>query len=193
MYEIDQPLIYLHIWPRNKIAPLPVKVLHDLDKSSIEPLCGTLHGWSNSRNRFGQIAWAYDPEYKLGASTQVFGTGEIWGVNRSVLAPRHQLPNPVAIGQFEQALRKSLHAYVSATRTHFGYGAQIQVRFGLVNVSGFRLGLPNGTITDSDHQIFYDVNLTRLINMDESGAVDNVLTEIFAAVYEAAGLARLLL
>src|SRR5271156_2759592 len=59
-YRSDQPLIYLHVWPREKIPALTAEILNDYGRSVIEPLCGTSSRWSHERNRFGEIAFAFE-------------------------------------------------------------------------------------------------------------------------------------
>jgi len=69
-FASNQPLVYLRLWPDQRIPPLSNQLLHnDLDKSVIEPLCGTTSGWSNERNRYGRIAIAFDIDKTLYAIT----------------------------------------------------------------------------------------------------------------------------
>ena len=70
-YRSDQPLIYLHVWPREKIPALTAEILNDYKRSVIEPLCGISSGWSHERNRFGEIAFAFEADNSLASTTQV--------------------------------------------------------------------------------------------------------------------------
>jgi hypothetical protein len=187
-YDPDKPLIYLHIWPRNKIEPLSARLLTEYDKVSIEPLCGTLSGWSNQRNRFGHIAYAWDAESDaLLSTTQVLRTGEVWGVNQYMLRPRPPHRNFIPIPAFETKLRQSFERYLTSARTHFGYGPDIQVDFGMVNVSGFVLALPNDTGSET---IFEDIAVSTTLQAEDADSVEAALLKMFAAVYEAAGAIR---
>jgi hypothetical protein len=187
-YDSDKPLIYLHIWPHDKITPLSTKVLTEYDKVSIEPLCGTLTGWSNHRNRFGHIAYEWEPKTNaLLSTTQVFKTGEIWGVNGYMLRPRPPHRNFIPVPAFETRLRKSLVQYLTNARSYFGYGSKIHVDFGMVNVSNFILALPNDAGSD---KIFGDIAASTTLDADDAVAIEAALVEIFSAVYEAAGEIR---
>ena len=187
-YDADKPLIYLHIWPHDKITPLSTKVLTEYDKVSIEPLCGTLRGWSNHRNRFGHIAYEWEAETNaLLSTTQVFKTGEIWGVNGYMLRPRPPHRNFIPIPALETRLRKSLVQYLTNARLYFGYGSKVHVDFGMVEVSSFVLALPNDAGSD---KIFGDIAASTTLDADDAVAIEAALVEIFSAVYEAAGEIR---
>jgi hypothetical protein len=187
-YDAAKPLIYLHIWPNDKIEPLSAKILTEYDKVSIEPLCGTPSGWSNHRNRFGHIAYAWDAETDtLLSTTQVFKTGEIWGVNQYMLRARPPHRDFIPIPAFETKLRKSLMQYLTNARSYFGYGREIQVACGMVNVNGFVLALSNDAGSD---RIFEDIVAFTTLDADDADSVEASLVKIFAAVYEAAGEVR---
>jgi hypothetical protein len=179
-YDPDKPLIYLHIWPHNKIEPLLTKMLTEYDKVSIEPLCGTPSGCSNHRNRFGHIAYAWEGETDtLLSTTQV--------LNQYMLRPRPPHGNFIPIPAFETKLRKSLMQYLTNARSYFGYGAEICVDFGMVNVSGFVLALPNDAGSD---KIFEDIAASTTLDADDAALIDAALLKIFGTVYEAAGAIR---
>lgn len=187
-YTTDQPLIYLHIWPHEKISPLHIDVLNDYSKSDIEPLCGSPSGWSHERNRFGEITFAFEADNSLISTTQVFRTGEIWGINHRLLREREHyrgkfLPMPA----FERSLAQSLSRYVSAGMNHFGYGREIDLRFGLVNVGGFVLLHNGGSPT---REIFDDFELKTSVDGREERSIGEALRRIFDGVYEAAGETR---
>jgi len=163
-------------------------VLTEYDKVSIEPLCGTLTGWSNHRNRFGHIAYEWEAETNaLLSTTQVFKTGEVWGTNGYMLRPRPPHRNFIPIPALETRLRKSLLQYLTNARSYFGHGSKIHVDFGMVNVSGFVLALPNDAGSDA---IFEDIAASTTLDADDADSVEAALVKIFAAVYEAAGEMR---
>jgi hypothetical protein len=187
-YDPDKPLIYLHIWPHEKIEPLSASLLTEYDKVSIEPLCGTPSGWSNHRNRFGHIAYAWQADTnQLLATTQVLKTGEIWGLNQYMLRERPPQRSFVPIPAFETRLRKSMTQYLTSACTHFRYSRTIHADFGMVNVNGFVLLLPNDVGSD---RIFEDIAVSATLRADDAASVEAALVEIFDAVYEAAGEIR---
>lgn len=188
-YKGRQPLIYLHIWPSEKIPPLTIEVLDDYNKSVIEPLCGTLSGWSHERNRFGEIAYGTEEDnFTLGSTTQVFKTGEIWGVNHRRLRERSHMPGKyLPVSSFEQSLAQSLSYYITAGVNHFGYGCDIGLRLGLVNVAGYRLVRNDGTVT---REIFEDFEVAVTVDGGAEDSIAGALATMLTAVYEAAGETR---
>jgi hypothetical protein len=187
-YRNDQPLIYLHVWPREKIPALTAEILNDYGKSVIEPLCGTPSGWSHERNRFGEIAFAFESDNSLASTTQVFKTGEIWGVNHRLLRRGRPVRGDfLAVAPFERSLKQSLSFYVNAGMNHFGYTREIDLEFGLVNVANYSLALPNG---DFSRPIFGDFSLPASLDGKDEKSIDSALLKIFDAVYDAAGAVR---
>lgn len=183
----ERPLIYLRIWPSKRIRTLTSEILGDFSKASIEPLCGRTSGWSNERNRFGMIAFAHSADKRLLSSTQVFKSGEIWGVNEHLLREREDVSKYIPSSAYETGLRRSLALYVGAARTHFGYSNTIHVESGLVNVAEFRVAMP-------EHEywgpIFEDVQVATVIDTDRPHTLTEALLKIFEAVFDAAGAVR---
>lgn len=193
-YPPDRPLTYLRIWPGEKIPPLTIPMLNDYQKSSIEPLCGRTDGWSNVRNRYGTMAYAYSRDNgTLLSSTQVLKSGEIWGVNHYLLRERperEQYPKFVPTGAYESGLRSSLSRYVSAARAHFGHPSKIMIESGLINVVDYSLAMPNNYFDRFWGPIFEDVRVTTEIDMEKPETMTQALLKIFEAVFEAAGTER---
>jgi hypothetical protein len=186
----DLPMIYMRMWPHEKIAPLSAAILNDQSKSVIEPLCGTRSGWSNARNRYGRIAYAWTADNTLDAVTQVFKSGEIWGINHYQLRPRDGYPKVLPMIPFEQGVRNSLSKYLHAGQADFGYPNKVHVEFGLINVSGFKLALPSNSLPHFSGDIFEDVKVSTVVDMQEEQSAEEALNEILRTVYEAAGETR---
>jgi len=186
-----EALMYLRIWPGRFIQSLSSQILNnELDKSVIEPLCGTLSGWSNARNKFGRIAFAFTftDDKILYATTQVFGNGEIWGINRYQLRQRQDLPALIPMGAFEPRIGSSLDKYLLAARSHFGYPNGIQFEFGLVNIAGYRLALPDRQGGGLSDELFGDVKINGSLDMQREDASENAKETILNGVYDAAGM-----
>jgi hypothetical protein len=188
-FRTDQPLIYMRIWPHEKIQSLASATLQNYNKSVIEPLCGTRSGWTHARNRYGQIAYEWHPDNTISSTTQVFKTGEIWGLSDYQLRARAGMPNFVPVLALERGLTNSLSKYLHAARTDFGYPTKIHLEFGMVNISGFRLALPGDSVNLSG-EIFDDVKVTAIMDTQTPGSMEAALLVIFKAVYEAAGESR---
>jgi hypothetical protein len=186
-FRTDQPLIYMRIWPHEKIQPLLHATLQDYAKSVIEPLCGTRSGWSHARNRYGQIAYEWNRDNTISTTTQVFKSGEIWGINSYYLRAREGFPSFVPMTALEAGIRNSLTKYLQSAQTHFGYPKSIHIEFGLVNVSGFRLALAAEHLSG---ELFEDLSVSTSVDLQAADSVEAALLEIFRTVYEAAGETR---
>jgi hypothetical protein len=190
-YRATEPLIYLRLWPSEKIEPLTVQQLGDYRHSSIEPLCGRTGGWSWYRNRFGTLAYATDGANRLASSTQVFKSGEIWGVHARFLRreaeERENFPDYIPTQAYEQGMRESLKRYLDVATQHFGYPPVIHVAAGLVNVNGFKLAMSNH---DFWGPIFDDVGVVTTVDVESPSTTIDALLKIFDATYESAGHQR---
>jgi len=186
-FRTEQPLVYMRIWPHEKIQAPASTTLQDYNKSVIEPLCGTRSGWSHARNKYGQIAYEWTRDNTISTATQVLRTGEIWGINSYYLRAREGMPNFVPVSALERGITNSLERYLHSARTDFGYANKIHLEFGLVNISGFRLAKENSEMSG---QIFEDVKVTAVIDTQTPESMEEALLMIFKAVYEAAGETR---
>ncbi len=188
-FRADQPLIYLRIWPHEKVPALSAAILQDYGKSVIEPLLGTRTGWTHARNRYGQISYEWRHDNTISSTTQVFKTGEIWGINEHHLRTRDGMRNFVPIVALENGLQNSLTKYLQAGHANFDYPKIVHVEFGLLNVGGYRLALPGNTL-DLSGEIYEDVKVTTTIALDQGESVGEALHKILSGVYEAAGEIR---
>jgi hypothetical protein len=190
-YRTDQPLLYLRIWPLEKIEPLSAAVLTDYNKSVIEPFCGSGNGWSYERNKYGLISFStFGNDSNLASSTQVLKTGEIWGVNEYFLRPRENFPKFVPTGAFERGVRESLRKYLLAARRHFGYPPTVMIESGFVNASGFHLAMNPEHFDQFWGPLFEDVKVTAEIDTDASETITAALLTIYNGLFEAAGRPR---
>lgn len=190
-YSVSQPLVYLRIWPREKIPAPGFEVLSDYSKTSVEPLCGrtSSSGWSNFRNRFGTVAYSMNGT-DLAATTQILKGGEIWGVNQWLLRPRNEFGKIVPMVAYEGGMRESLRRYLATARSYLGYPPIIEVETGLVNVAEFRIAFDQAYNDGIRGPIYEDVRLAATVNMDEPETINAALLKVFTAVFEAAGVSR---
>jgi hypothetical protein len=128
--------------------------------------------------------------HPLASTTQVFKSGEIWGVNQYLLRKRDDYPNLVPTGAYEGGLIQSLRTYLDAARNHFGYPSKIMMESGLVNVTDFVLAMPDNYFDRFWGPIFEDVKVTTRVDMDTPETITDALLTIFKAVFEAAGMSR---
>lgn len=189
LHNAAQPLLYLRISPREKIAPLSSAVLNDYGKSSIEPFIGRSAGWSPTRNRHGTLTHTPIAD-GLFSITQVLKSGEIWGVDARLLREREGYPTFVPADACEAGLQESLRRYLQAGRDHFGYSGIIEVEAGLVNVIGFNLAIADRWGDNMRGPIYEDVKVATFVDLREPATSEAALLKIFSAIFDAAGLER---
>jgi hypothetical protein len=186
-YHPDQPLIYLRIWPYESIRPLGVDVLGDHGKSVIQPLCGRVQGWDWLRNKYGLLTYAVDADQTLTSSTQVFKSGEIWGINGFLLREWEDVPKYIPTAAYEEGLSASLTKYLETARAHFGYPARVMIESGLVNIADYKVALGDNKLSGP---IFEDLWVLEMLDLDDPQSVRKALMKIFHAVHDAAGVRR---
>jgi len=81
----------------------------------------------------------------------------------------------------EEGIGRSFDRYIQAARSHFGYGSRIHFEFGLVNVAGYRLTLPDETLSD---EVFEDLKVTDVLEVEAQGGANAVNQMILREVYE---------
>lgn len=187
-YSDEQALLYLRIWPDSPMPALTAAVLGDYNRSMIEPLCGTRTGSSTDRNRHGQITYTLNEDHTLSASTQVFKSGEIWGIDTHLLRPKSVKPAKIfSASDFEARLARSFGFYLQKA-ADFGYSDNVHLQFGLVSIAGYHLALPSGHVS----QVIYEENIRvdTTIKQSDKSSHESALMKIFTAVYDAAGQVR---
>jgi hypothetical protein len=77
--------------------------------------------------------------------------------------------------------------YLTSARSHFGYGPLANVNFGILNVNGFVLLLPNDVGSD---RIFENIKVSTTLRADDPNSIEVALAAIFGGVFDAAGKIR---
>lgn len=84
-YSSDQPLIYLRMWPSRELQVLNGRELGALRSKGLLPFMMRNGSSSYSRNGLGFVSYAFDHDFDLMSSTQIFQNREIWGVDGYLL------------------------------------------------------------------------------------------------------------
>lgn len=146
-------------------------------------------------NEFGVIVLGFDgeePETTATRITQVFLTGEIWGINRLVIEPKQvqprsfQIPWPKLAGMMEEGLRH----YLQFARETLGLGLPLSVIMGLSNVKDAIFvrdvqweGGNSGTVRS------FEGRISRVATIRESEVdIPSLAKPLYEAIFEACGL-----
>ena len=190
-YTIDQPLIYMRIWPDAPLEELTGAELNKLRSKGIYPLMERGYDSWYGRNRYGVIGYSCNDVGYLEATTQIFKNREIWGVEAYLLATDSRPDNHdidyVPTGAVKQGIAQSLKTYLKIA-TALGYPESVHVEFGMVNVNGFRLALSSNFRDKYSDTIFENILLKTTINQGGSNRIDMAVSQILNKVYDAAGM-----
>ena len=192
IYEADKPLVFMHLWPAEPIEPLKGSELSDMELI-ITPLGGGIGGWSGDRNRYGAISYAYEQSREhfgtacSASTTQIFRSGEIWGVNARMLERVGTYDDFIPSVGFERLMTESLSEYLRLAHERLDYPNRVFMEAGLVNVDGFQIAMSN---IDFQGKIFGDVVVKSVIEIDKPKTAEQALVKLFEEVYDAAGLVR---
>lgn len=190
-YEKDQPLCYMRIWPDTPLEELSGAEVGDLDLSRIDPLLGRAPDTFCDRNRYGMITYGGREGAELIASTQLFKSREIWGIDAFVLRPREDYESDyLATGAYESGMIRSLQTYLNIAFEKLGYPDIVHVEAGMVNIDGFKLMMPREYIDHFWGPMYDDFSVKATIDKNEPETITAALVKILEAVFDAAGHQR---
>ncbi len=145
--------MYLRLYPSVSVPPIGSELdARDLAvNGNLQPM-GRVRGWSFDRNIFGGIAYESPQDRNLYHFTQLFLSGEIWGLDAEVLNANHiraQLQQWVrddslryiANGYVEEYLVKALHNFRGFSQSHLHLPLPLEIEAGLTGVKGYSLAI----------------------------------------------------
>jgi hypothetical protein len=185
---------YLRVIPHD-LPPAPILK----DASSVAP--GTLQsamfrsadgGSVVERNKYGIIVMDAGASERgvLEASTQLFTSGEMWGLARWPLRYSKPIGNYVPARALEETYRRALDQYVAVAKV-LGITPPVTIKAGGVGLQGYRLLVDAPDIADSSRRFLEDhVPIERVLKSYSKHDTDAVLLEIFESMFLRAGSPR---
>jgi len=182
---------YLRVIPGVALS----KALSRATLGSIED-AGLFAMWRNpsrlfAQNRFGSIV--IEPESAAGgflkASSQLFATGEVWGLARWPFVRNRPEFGPIIPSKsVEQMYRDTLVRYINFLSTHLRIEPPLVIKAGAVGLKGFRLAVN----VDQLFGPFYDdaVGETYELNDFSPQAINSILLAFFETLFAASGYER---
>lgn len=141
------PQLFLRVFPEAPAEPrLPSQEL--LRAARTTPPLGRVIGFQVERNKYGAVSYAVpktSPEETRVAVilTQLFGAGEIWGINGMTLVKNPDRPY-VPTGVVIEVLTNNLAAYMKCMADHFRAVPPLRFIVGLSGIEGYQLAMPRG-------------------------------------------------
>jgi hypothetical protein len=190
---------YLRLIPVPSLErPLPIESLTEAVRDA--PLLSRQPGGAlSSTNQFGAIAFEVGSQPgrgrgRLAASTQLFRNGEFWSVSAAMVAHERgdrpswiKLPFLASV-VFERVYYDTLRALLRFAQRSLSLSPPWLVECGLVGIQGLHLGLAPEDIRGPVQQA--EVIVRRPLKNMEEGAIDKLLIDFFAMLYETTGTQR---
>ncbi len=191
----NQEFMYLRVIPSSQGQRLRESTLYEgLSQFGLSPLTDRVIASRVARNDRGPLVFSSAVQAdRLLAITQLFITGELWGINVNLTSPQRRQSYPrfadilptVAI---ENAFHKTLSRYMKFEIEKLELSPPFIVEGGLVGVVGQRLALSNHNATEPIHRS--ELVVRQEIYDTDSKTLDAFLLELFEEFFDGAGERR---
>lgn len=196
----DVQLAFLRLIPRLPLQDMETSaaVLKRVMEGQLRPMCSTCPGRSHERNSHGAVVYsAIEKEIRL--FTQLFKTGEIWGIEAWLIDKAHCTQHSgvdfgyIASAALEETFNTTMQNYLKFAREVLGLRAPVRFVAGITDVKGYRLAPPQGgRFVGSNYgghivedHVLYDGTIDNLEDLPE-----RILRPFYERVWEECGLKR---
>jgi hypothetical protein len=194
----SERLAYLRIMSQPRPEPIRMAQLNQVAQRA-PLLVARPTGVLASTNEYGAIA--YDPgrtppgaNGQINASTQLMPSGEVWAISATLVQQNEQQPPGPKLQPlvFERAYYDTIRRLLAFAAEMLGIGAPWQIESGVVGIRGMNIIMPSdpGWIPWGPVRTTDEVVLRRILHTDDNGAVNQLLLDFFAAVFDTSGYAR---
>ena len=189
--------IYLRLWPTKPPRKFNNTEVRDLVQTShLAPMCSARGaGWSYERNKHGAFSYfthVDDPESVVGVS-QLFMTGEIWGIDTYNLNIPDEETNTrfIPTTVVKSDLIDTLINYLGVARDHVGLTPPLRMAVGMVGIAHYRLAVPRQRYIDPYVGDIYETTIDYETQI-ESYDIDagECLETLFDQMYDVAGVPK---
>jgi hypothetical protein len=192
----NEGLMFLQIWPRSKVAPIPssMRARDYASTAALRPLGKHVSGWDTNRNAFGGIVHSALTNGKLFNFTQLFNSWEIWGVdaysvNKTISKRLSGIdcPGYLAAGVIALGMAEALHNYRSFYCRMLPDVKQFKLRLGLCGVKGYPISVTNRSIRG---ECFENNIITHADWQIDQQAIEEILSPFLSRMWEDCGFPR---
>ena len=194
-------LIYMRLWPK---LPRPTiytntEVYSAVNTAQLRPMCSrNAGGWSCGRNRHGAFSFYTfdDSRNEVIGLTQLFKTGEIWGIDAyylNISARNETLGHGkyIPTGAVETDLLFTLTNYLESARDHLELTPPLELRVGMTQMEGYELAVPKELFTGQFAGRILEPAFEHASVIESYDAkVDEILLPFFKVMYDMAGEVR---
>ncbi|MCZ7661038.1 MAG: hypothetical protein M5U07_25960 [Xanthobacteraceae bacterium] len=197
-YE-DRSLSYIRLIPAKRLpAPIPLAQLREIVMYA-PLLTHAPRGGTTDQNVYGAIAYEPVPKpggvVELPASTQLFENGELWAISSKLVVQERTFGMPESVpiplipnSAFEHAYGDTLHKLLKFASERLQLYAPWTVELGVTKTNGVKIAM-------AQQEFWGPIRKPELVhrtalNAVNGDAVDKLLMDFFAMVYDASGYAR---
>lgn len=194
-------LIYMRLWqqsPRLK-EYTNTEVYNVVNTAQLRPMCSkNSGGFSFGRNRYGAFTFYTfaEPHNEAIGITQLFKTGEIWGIDTYYLniPPRKETIGHekfIPTGSVETDLIYTLSNYLEAAQNHIELTPPLELRVGMTQTEGFELAVNARWRSEQiTGRIFESAFEQESVIESYDAKPDEILLPFFKRMYDMAGVVR---
>ena len=143
LWHNDGPQLYIRLIPDQPVSDLGFKqALDTLRLAGLHPpgISGSYSAVWNERNEYGAIILESIPasDHCIARTlTQLFTTGEMWGINAVALHPDRNPNKVIPLLRLQRLFENALDSYLSCAFNHLGCVPPLVYELGINNVLGF--------------------------------------------------------
>ena len=194
-------LIYMRLWQQS-LRPKEytnTEVFNVANTSTLSPMCSNRSGgWSYGRNRYGAFSFYTfeEPNNEAIGVTQLFKTGEIWGIDTYYLnipttneTSDHAKYIPTTA--VEADLLYTLKKYLEAAQDHIELTPPLELRVGMTQVEGYELAVDPKLFMDRFAGRIFEPAFEQASLIESYDAkADEIMLPFFRLMYDTAGEVR---
>jgi hypothetical protein len=194
-------LLYVRLWPKSPRTKnyTNTEVYNNVNTAQLRPMCSSQSGgWSYGRNRHGAFSFYTfnEPDNEAIGITQLFKTGEIWGIDTYYLniPPRKETAGHakfIPTTEIESDLLYTLTNYLEAARDHIGLTPPLELRVGMTRVGGYELAVETKWFMHPFVGKIFEPAFKFASSIESyDSKVDAILLPFFSLMYDMAGEVR---
>lgn len=141
-------------------------------------------------NRYGALAFSSDSQNQIFSASQMFKSGELWGIDGHVLKD-NRATRIIPTGLHETIIARGVNDFIDFATRKLGFGPSFIVEIGMTNVEGYKLAMPSNYWEQYWGPVEEKHIIRRFkITSKDSEEINTILLEYFKAVFDAAGHER---
>lgn len=199
----DVPRIFLRLIPNKPLVSIETskQALELIKFTGLKPMSDGNIDWFYERNKYGAFSIAQHEGGLVRHLSQLFKTGEIWGVDCWTLALRHDhypylldsnpgVPGVFPCAFFEEVFIKTLENYLKFVREKIQLSLPVKLTVGATDVKGFMMAKGYGVSSRSLGNVVEEHLIKEMIIDNYDTPPRTILRPFFEYVWEECGLTR---